>query len=549
MGIFKRRENRAGGEVQIEEGLLRSLLGETTITREIALQVPTVSGGIDMIAGIVAGTPIKLYREDVGKAEEVLGDPRLRLLNDETGDTLNANEFWRAMVRDYYLGKGGYAFIDRRGGSIAGLYYVDERRVVIQYNADPIFKEYDLLVGGQRYRPHDFLRILRNTRDGAAGVPITQESTQLIDVAYQSLRYEDMLVRKGGNKKGFLQAVRRLSDDGLKRLKDDFRRMYGNNEESVVVLNDGMTFKESSNTSVEMQLNENKKSNADELAKIFHLPAGVIGGRASQDDVASLARLAAIPLMTAIQCALNRDLLLEREKGEMYFAFDTKELLKGDMQTRFAAYKTALDANFMQIDEVRFAEDLEPLGLTWIKLGLNDVLYDPKTKTVYTPNTDKTSNIGENGLSAEAAHGIIEPRAKRIKGEDGKFNGSVSEGGGAAAASDAPEVSATGANRFEKGFSKRNLDAHWDGEHTHKEQYPGMTKEQYAQRARQLIEKPVGKGILGYKNSSGQIVRYDSKTNDFVKGRPDKGIATMFKPSKGRDYYERKKAEEGIDDE
>ena len=43
----------------------------------------------------------------------------------------------------------------------------------------------------------------------------------------------------------------------------------------------------------------------------------------------------------------------------LYFAFDTKELLRGDLQSRFAAYKTALDANFMQIDEVRYAEDME----------------------------------------------------------------------------------------------------------------------------------------------------------------------------------------------
>ena len=73
--------------------------------------------------------------------------------------------------------------------------------------------------------------------------------------------------------------------------------------------------------------------------------------------------------MQAIQSALNRDLLLEREKGKLYWAFDVKELLKGDMRERFEAYRTALDSNFMQIDEVRYAEDLEPLGLSWIKRG------------------------------------------------------------------------------------------------------------------------------------------------------------------------------------
>lgn len=48
-----------------------------------------------------------------GRAVAITDDPRVFLLNDDTGDTLNANEFWRAMIRDYYLGKGGYAYIDR----------------------------------------------------------------------------------------------------------------------------------------------------------------------------------------------------------------------------------------------------------------------------------------------------------------------------------------------------------------------------------------------------------------------------------------------------
>ena len=42
---------------------------------------------------------------------------------------------------------------------------------------------------------------------------------------------------------------------------------------------------------------------------------------------------------------------------------------------------------------MRYAEDMEPLGLNWIKLGLKDVLYDPKTKSVYTPNTNQVINM------------------------------------------------------------------------------------------------------------------------------------------------------------
>lgn len=394
MPFWRKKEQRATAE----DTLLSVLMGGCAVTREMALQVPTVAGGIDLIANIIAGTPIKLYKDVQGaKAQEITDDHRLRLLNDETGDTLNANQFWRAMVRDYYLGKGGYAYISRQGTSVVSLHYVEEGRVTVLKNTDAIFKDFDLCVDGVRYRPFEFLKVLRNTTDGAQGVPMTVESAKLIETAYASMVFERNMVRRGGNKKGFLKSESKLDPDSLSELRRAFSRLYSADSEgsdNFVVLNKGIDFKESSNTSVELQLNENKVTNASEFAKLFHVSADCIQGRASEQDVASIARLAAIPLMNAIQCALNKDLLLESEKGLLYFAFDTKELLRGDMQSRFAAYKTALDANFMQIDEVRYAEDMEPLGLDWIRLGLQDVLYNPKTGELFTPNTGSRQTLG-----------------------------------------------------------------------------------------------------------------------------------------------------------
>lgn len=436
MGLFRRKpEIRADtGTVQFDDALLKALLGGGAVTKEKALQVPTVSGGIDLIANIVASTPVRLYRENDGRAEEVKKDARVFLLNDEPGDALNANEFWRALVRDYYLGKGGYAYIHKERGEIKSLHYVDEAQISIQKNTDPIFKDFDLLVQGRQYMPCDFVKILRNTKDGAQGVPITEENSTLIETAYISLVFERNLVKRGGNKKGFLKSENKLEADVMQNLRDAFARLYSNDSaETAIVLNKGIDFQESSSTSVEMQLNENKVTNANEFAKLFHIQAGVIEGKASDADTASLARLAAIPLMQVIQCALNRDLLLEKEKGTLYWAFDTKELLKGDIASRFAAYKTALDANFMQIDEVRFAEDMPPLGLSWIKLGLQDVLYDPRTKQIYTPNTNQLSVMGQEkiapGLPEPEEPDTMEPRANpNHDPQSGKFTSGPGSG-------------------------------------------------------------------------------------------------------------------------
>lgn len=409
MWPFKRKENRAetvaSAEASTMGDLILAILQGSGSTREKAMQIPTISGSIDLISNIIAATPLCLYRDEGGKAAAITDDNRVFLLNDDTGDTLNANEFWRAMIHDYYLGKGGYAYIDRNDfGEIRGIHYVNEANVSILKNTDPIFKEFNIAVNGVSYYPHSFLKILRNTKDGAEGVPITTENSKLIESMYLTLVLESHMAARGGNKRGFLQAEKRMEQTQIDDLRTKFQRMYSSaDKEPFVVLNQGLSFKEISDTAVEMQLNENKETNATELAKLFHVSPEALAGRSTADVVEGLAKMAAIPLMTVIQCALNRDLLREDEKhakSPLYWAFDTKELLKGDMKTRFDAYKVALDSNFMQIDEVRYQEDLAPLGLSWVKLGLQDVLYDPKTRRVYTPNTGQFSVMGEQTLNS-----------------------------------------------------------------------------------------------------------------------------------------------------
>lgn len=72
-----------------------------------------------------------------------------------------------------------------------------------------------------------------------------------------------------------------------------------------------------------------------------------------------------------------------------------------DIEKQMNAYKIGVDIGAYQIDEVRYDLDLEPLGLPFIKLGLDAVLYNPNTGEIYTPNTDKTSKMGETSTPEE----------------------------------------------------------------------------------------------------------------------------------------------------
>lgn len=110
--------------------------------------------------------------------------------------------------------------------------------------------------------------------------------------------------------------------------------------------------------------------------------------------------------------------------------------------------------------------------------------------------------------------------------------------------------SATGKNEFKNGFSEKNLEKHFD---KHSDEYvnrlKGFTKETYNETALELVQSAVSEDIVGYRTENGAVVRYQISTNDFVKGYPNRGIATMFKPKDGYKYYMRQLKKEGILDD
>ena len=297
------------------------------------------------------------------------------------------------MLEDYYLGKGAYAYIRKNGiGEYEGLHYVEEEKVSVLKNYDPILKSYSIMVMGKRYHPFEFLKLHRRTKDGSEGIPLWKDNPLIFSVAYNSFVFEEKLVKKGGNKRGFIEAEDKLDKGAIASIKRAWNNLYSNDTDNVVVLNKGAKFKESSNTSVEMQLNENKESNAKDICGMFGFSSRILYGEATEEDRKEYIN-AVMSLLNVIETALDKDLLTEKEKESFYFAFDTKELTRGSLKERYEAYALGLTNNFLQIDEVRAKEDMEPLGFKWVRIGLNDVLLDVEKGIVYTPNMNAVADL------------------------------------------------------------------------------------------------------------------------------------------------------------
>ena len=422
--FFKPKEDRAEetiNENSIDDGLLRAFLSEgTVLSRREAMQIPAVSACTRLICDTVAMIPFKLYKFDAKseQLEEVTDDIRVAMLNVDTGDTLDAVQFKKALTEDYLLDKGGYAYIEKRGNKIKSLRYVDTNYVAFNYNADPIFKEYMIEVNGSSYAPYEFLKVLRNSKDGQQGIGIIEECAAPLMVAWRITQFQDKLIKTGGNKKGFVKAPRRLSEGAINSLKDAWMKLYSENSENVVILNEGLEFQESSESSTEMQINETVNTLTHQIAQIFGVPASMLGeSTGTKEEKIRFIQYCIQPILTEFENALNRDLLLEKEKGIYKWVADTSELTKADILERYQAYEVACKNGFMQIDEVRYKENIKPLGLDFVKLGLQDVLYYPESEITFLPNMNQIGGVKLAMEDREIAKQAKEAELEALKKE------------------------------------------------------------------------------------------------------------------------------------
>ena len=394
MGLFSRKKVKNETEtsgVLMSDDLLKALLNSETITKEQALSIPAVASAIDTIAGKISTIPLKFYKEtitDGKKTVKSVEDDRCDLINEDTGDTLDGVQFKKAMIIDYFLDKGAYAFIKKMGNATKSIHYVKAEEVTILKNSDPIFKKFDIQVNARTYKDYQFIKLLRNTQDGAVGESLRAEISKALQTAYQNLLMQYSSAKKGGKKRGFLKTDRALSKEVLEKLKADWESLYSNDGLNSIVLPAGAEFQESNDSTFETSVNATRKQLNDEIKDIFH-----IGANENETFLNAI-----VPILTAFECAINRVLLLEKEKADGYFfAFDTKEMTKGDLKSRFEAYRTAIESGYMSPNEARYLENMDEIdGLDVINFGLGASLFDIKTKKFYTPNTDSTTSLNDD---------------------------------------------------------------------------------------------------------------------------------------------------------
>ena len=413
-----RKEVETRSEDQAAVDILPRILGQQLNESDVQ-SIPALSAAVEFVTTQAASVPMKLYRIDGSGHEEPVRDTRVETVNLNTGDLLNAHSARKALYRDYLLHGAGYWFKDSFDAS-GSLYYVRKQDVSVIKGVDPIFKTATLMVQGRQYREFQFVKLLRHTTDGVTGHGVLEENDSFLRGACAALELQRRRMENGGKKRGFFQSSVNLSKGQLDSLRKSIERMYAG-ESNSVLLNNGITFKEAADTSVEMQLKEIIELNRVEVASIFGLPAQILTGTATMEQSSDALRQAVVPLLDDMEAALNRDLLLENEKGLLVWRADTGELLKGSLRERFEAYKLAVEGGWISKNEIRAKEHLKQVkGLDMITMTLADVAFDVNSGRMVILNTGMQADMRTgvrpaDGTSPENDPGVTEEQLKNAQ--------------------------------------------------------------------------------------------------------------------------------------
>lgn len=382
---------------------LRSLNGSSNenITEADALGIPAVQAIIEIIGGTIAQLPIYLYKEDSdGAVERIFEDPREFLLNNEPNPLEQSYVMKKNIVRDYLLHGSHRIYKEMKRNEVVALYSLPTEGTTIDkfYKGAFILDRYLINVSGengmQTLKPEEVISILKDSKNGVEASGALVYGKKIFSMIKKELDCQSSIYENGAMPLGVLEASGRLTEATINRLRDSWRNLYSGskNAAKTVILEEGLKYNPVSLNPKDLMLLEAKQDHISELCRLFNIPESLINSDANkyasleQNNIAFL-QYTLSPIITAIEDALNKSLLLEDEKEDgLFFAFDTSEVLKTTEKEKFEAIKMSLDSGVITINEARAKVNRKPVKDDVMKWSLGSVLYNPDTGNMMIPN-------------------------------------------------------------------------------------------------------------------------------------------------------------------
>lgn len=412
MGLFDKFKSGSGQETRAQQDFrygsfsITSFFGDgSVVSEEQALKIPAVTTSVELISSSIASLPVYLYKENEKGEVEKIEDRRVFLLNHEPNELLNGHTFKKSLVRDFLFYGASYTKVERVRNDVTALYQLPIKDISItkfkhygyKYTAQ-VNLLYDNDNKVQKFATDELIIALKDSEDGITSSGVLKNNGDTFKLALAEQDYSTGILNNGALPIGVLKATSRLTENAINRLRSSFENLYGGAKKAgkTLILEEGLDYTPISMKPNEMDLTNSKKTTVSEIARVFNIPESMINSSANkyasneQNNIYFL-QYCITPIITALESALDKTLLLESEKEQgYYFRFDTSEILRTTEKEKIETTVRAMEKGLFSINEARAKVDLPKINDDYFTWNLGSVFYSPKTGDMTIPNMGVT---------------------------------------------------------------------------------------------------------------------------------------------------------------
>jgi HK97 family phage portal protein len=382
-GILTRLFERRALDENTGRGLIDKLRagahggGPTTagilVTPDVALTYGAVWACVRVLAESVASLPLILYRRLPGGGKERATDhPLYGVLHDAPNDEMTSAEWREAQMVNLGLWGNGYTQIVRdRAGRVAQLWPMLSRFMQIRRDMTGLLEYHTSEPSARRptMPAAEMLHMRSLGFNGLIGLsPITM-ARQAIGLGLATERFGAAFFGNGARPGVMLEHPGTLSDEAYERLKESWNEQHQGVENAgkMAILEEGMKVESVGVPPDDAQFLETRSFQVTDVARWFRVPPHMIGDLSkatfsniehqSLDFVVHTLR----PWLVRQEQSISRSLLAPAERAGLFVEHLVDGLLRGDITSRFNAYAIARQWGWLNADEIRERENMNPI--------------------------------------------------------------------------------------------------------------------------------------------------------------------------------------------
>jgi HK97 family phage portal protein len=339
----------------------------TVINQDTALKVGAVYAAVRLLTDTISTLPADTFVRSNG--ERLPYRPKPLWVDNPDMGTTREDHIAQVMMS---LLLDGNAFVrifratsGRNAGLVTALVVLDPTKVKVQRRSDgDVEYLFDNRITIAR---EDMLHITEIKRPGALrGISRIEQVKDTLGIAAAMDEFAGRFFGQGSVTSGILETPSMLTKEQALQLKETFEATHRGVSKShrIGILGGGAKFVKTGVDPEHAQMLESRRFAVEEVARVFRIPQhmlqvaapGVQSYASNEENAIQFATYTLRPYVAKLEAAYSRLL-----PGDAFMRWNLDGLLRGDLQSRYSAYSTALQSGFMSINDVRRIEDFRPV--------------------------------------------------------------------------------------------------------------------------------------------------------------------------------------------